>query len=98
MKIVHCCALIAALAVPALAQGAPLEPPADFDAAAWQTEWDAHDTDSDGRLSREEAIAGNPSVAEIFDEIDANGDGYISPEEDKAMLWRAQQKDARSDE
>ncbi|AHB48801.1 calcium-binding EF-hand protein [Hyphomicrobium nitrativorans NL23] len=94
MKFFHSCVMMAALAAPAIAHGASLEPPADFDEAAWQAEWDAHDTDRDGRLSREEAVAGNPNVAEIFDEIDANGDGYISPEEDKAMLWRAQQKDA----
>ena len=98
MRILRCSVLIAVLAIPALAIAASPEPPADFDQAAWQAEWDAHDKDGDGRLSREEAIAGNPNVAEIFDEIDANGDGYISPEEDKAMLWRAQQKAARSGE
>jgi len=80
---------VASLAAPAFAQGPSLEPPAGFDEAAWQAEWSAGDTDGDGRLSREEAIAGNPNVAGIFDEIDANGDGYISPDEDKAALFRA---------
>ena len=59
------------LAVPAFAQ---TEPPADFDEAAWQAEWDAGDTDGDGKLSREEAKAGNPNMTdEVFDQIDADG-------------------------
>eukprot|EP00873_Tetraselmis_striata_P031449 jgi/Tetstr1/451713/TSEL_038749.t1 len=51
-----------------LAQGPKLrqetEPPADFDEAAWQAEWDAGDTDGDGKLSREEAKAGNPNMTD----------------------------------
>jgi Ca2+-binding EF-hand superfamily protein len=46
------------------------------------------DTDGDGKLSRKEAVAGNPRVAEIFDDIDTDSDGFISPEEDKAALFR----------
>lgn len=88
MKIASVALLIAGLSVPALAQDTVLEPPADFDEAAWQAEWDAGDTDGDGKLSREEAIAANSRVAEVFDEIDTDGDGYISPEEDKAALFQ----------
>ncbi|HUL96956.1 MAG TPA: EF-hand domain-containing protein [Usitatibacter sp.] len=42
------------------------------------------DTDGDGRLSRAEAQAGAPRLAEHFDEIDANKDGFITPDELKA--------------
>lgn len=72
-------------AVPAFGQ---TEPPADFDEAAWQAEWNAGDTNGDGKLSREEAKAGNPNVTgEVFAQIDTDGDGFISPEEDKAALF-----------
>ncbi|MDZ5697503.1 EF-hand domain-containing protein [Chelativorans sp. M5D2P16] len=77
-----------------------LEPPAGFDEAAWQAEWDAADTDGDGRISREEAMA-NPNMTDAaFDEIDLDGDGYISPEEDKAALFsdmRARENAAADD-
>jgi len=80
--------LIVAVAVPAFAQDATPGPPAGFDEAAWQAEWDAGDTDGDGKLSRKEAVAGNPRVAEIFDALDTDSDGFISPDEDKAALFR----------
>lgn len=38
------------------------------------------DKDQDGLISREEAAA-DPSLAENFDELDADGDGYLSPDE-----------------
>jgi hypothetical protein len=41
------------------------------------------DTDGDGRISRAEAQAA-PRLAEHFDEIDANKDGFITMEEMKA--------------
>ncbi|WP_047144446.1 hypothetical protein [Aquamicrobium sp. LC103] len=76
----------ASLAIPAFAQ---TEPPADFDEAAWQAEWDVGDTDGDGKLSRDEAKAGNANVTdEVFDQIDTDDDGFISPEEDKAALFK----------
>jgi Ca2+-binding EF-hand superfamily protein len=42
------------------------------------------DTDGDGRISRAEAQAGAPRLAEHFDEIDTNKDGFISMDEMKA--------------
>lgn len=42
------------------------------------------DTDGDGRISRAEAQAGAPRLAEHFDDIDANKDGFITMDEMKA--------------
>jgi len=39
-----------------------------------------NDTDRDGRISRAEAAA-HPRLAENFDRIDTNGDGFLSKEE-----------------
>jgi Ca2+-binding EF-hand superfamily protein len=39
-----------------------------------------NDTDRDGRISRAEAAA-HPKLAENFDRIDSNGDGFLSKEE-----------------
>lgn len=35
-----------------------------------------------------ETGAANPRTLEIFDKTDTDGDGYISPEEDKAALFQ----------
>lgn len=60
---------------------------ANFDETAWKVEFSAADKDGDGKLSRDEAKAANSNITdEVFDKIDTNGDGFISPEEDKAML------------
>lgn len=88
MKIVVVGLLLTGLATSAFANEAALEPPADFDEAAWQAEWDATDKDGDGRLSRVEIGAANPRALEIFDKTDTDGDGYISPGEDKAALFQ----------
>lgn len=57
--------------------------------------WDVGDTDGNGKLSRDEAKAGNPNMTdEVFDQIDTDGDGYISPEEDKAALFGARGENA----
>lgn len=39
-----------------------------------------NDTDRDGRISRAEAAA-HPRLAENFDRIDSNGDGFVTKEE-----------------
>lgn len=101
MKIVIATLLAIGLAAPAFAQdAADLVPPPDFDEAAWQAEFDAGDTDGDGKLSREEIAAANPRALEIFDRTDLDGDGYISPEEDKAALfkWYRERAEAEASE
>ena len=45
------------------------------------------DTDGDGRISKAEAAA-SPRLAQRFDEIDANHDGFITPDEMKAARAR----------
>jgi Ca2+-binding EF-hand superfamily protein len=49
------------------------------------------DTDGDGKISRAEAQANSPRLAEHFDEIDTNKDGFITPDEMKAAQVRRQQ-------
>lgn len=44
------------------------------------------DTDSDGRISKEEAKA-DSRVAKRFQEADANGDGYLTLDE-FSDIWR----------
>ena len=44
------------------------------------------DTDSDGRISKEEAKA-DSRVSERFKEADANGDGYLTLDE-FSDIWR----------
>ena len=46
--------------------------------------WKRLDTDGDGRISKAEAQANAPRLSERFAEIDANGDGFVTPEEMKA--------------
>ncbi|MBK9161041.1 MAG: hypothetical protein IPM27_05690 [Nitrosomonadales bacterium] len=43
------------------------------------------DTDANGKISRDEAIAGAPAMAENFDAIDANHDDALSKKEIKAF-------------
>jgi Ca2+-binding EF-hand superfamily protein len=53
------------------------------------------DTDGDGKISRAEAQANSPRLAEHFDEIDTNKDGFITPEEMKAAQLRRQQASSK---
>jgi Ca2+-binding EF-hand superfamily protein len=46
-----------------------------------QERWTAADKDGDGALSREEAQASMPRMAQNFDEFDANGDGRLERSE-----------------
>jgi Ca2+-binding EF-hand superfamily protein len=43
--------------------------------------WKKLDSDGDGRVSLAEAQAGAPRLAEHFDQLDANKDGYLTPDE-----------------
>lgn len=49
------------------------------------------DTDSDGKISRDEAAKSAPRISKQFDLIDSNHDGFISAEELRAAWqhWQA---------
>lgn len=92
MKKVFFSLLLTILATPVFANDPVSSISTTLDKAAWQAEWAAADKDGDGKLNHEEIVIINPRAAEIFDEIDANADGYITPEEDKAALVRGHKK------
>ena len=47
--------------------------------------WKKLDTNGDGKITKEEAKAGAPRLAEHFDAIDANKDGFVTKEEMRAF-------------
>ena len=51
-----------------------------------QAHWARLDADGDGKISRAEAQANAPRLAEHFDAVDANKDGFITPDELKAAM------------
>ncbi|WP_347260900.1 EF-hand domain-containing protein [Rudaea sp.] len=57
----------------------------DFDAS-----FAAADKNHDGKLSRKEAQEANPLLAKYFDDIDADGDGFITPDEIRAAMVQKQ--------
>ncbi len=54
-----------------------------------QVTWADIDVDQSGTISREES-ARLPSLAQVFDEADADGDGQLTPDEYKAFAAAAQ--------
>lgn len=52
-----------------------------MDAELWQSAWAVADTDGDGRISRDEMAILTPDFSELFDHLDADGDGFITPAE-----------------
>jgi hypothetical protein len=58
---------------------APPAPPTEEEtSAALAEDFEAADTDGDGRISREEAETAVPGLTpEIFDQLDTNGDGHL---------------------
>lgn len=48
------------------------------------------DANGDGKLSKAEADAGMPRVGKNFDAIDANKDGFVTPDEIRAAMQKAQ--------
>lgn len=63
-------------------------------AVAQEGQFATADTDRDGLLSRGEIGAGLPRLASRFDEIDANRDGQLAPDELRA--WSRNRKSRRS--
>ncbi|NYZ62146.1 EF-hand domain-containing protein [Luteimonas deserti] len=49
-------------------------------AQSGQVTWADLDTDGDGRLSQSEA-ASLEGLAQVFSEVDADGDGFVTPDE-----------------
>lgn len=49
--------------------------------ARFDAEFDAADTNKDGRIDRDEAAAANPLLADRFDDVDSNADGFVTAAE-----------------
>jgi Ca2+-binding EF-hand superfamily protein len=48
--------------------------------------WKRIDTDGDGKVSLAEAQANAPRLAKHFEQLDANHDGFVTPDEMKAAF------------
>ena len=60
--------------------------------------WKAADKDGDGALSREEANASMPGIAERFEKFDGNGDGKIARDEMHNFRMRKQHHQGGSEQ
>ena len=58
--------------------------------ARFDAEFNAADSNGDGKIDKSEATAANPVLAERFATIDANADGFVTPEEIRAAILSAQ--------
>jgi hypothetical protein len=76
-------AFIVAAAAPltALAQSAPNLPPPPSNQAEVEARFKAADKNGDGKVTREEAEAGLPRVAMVWDKVDVDKKGYITLEQ-----------------
>jgi hypothetical protein len=100
--IVVSAALLAALAMPAMAQdqqqagpaqspasAAAAAPPASSAASGGHQTWQSVDTDGDGAISKQEAQV-NAGLASIFDQADSDADGKLTTDEYKAFVAKQQ--------
>lgn len=72
------------------ATGATQAPPGAAPAAEpQQVTWADVDADQSGAISKEESAL-LPSLAQVFDQADADGDGQLTPDEYKAFAAAAQ--------
>ena len=78
--------LIAAVAMllPVAYASAQATPPAPEPGATRAVDLSPLDADKDGRISRTEA-AEEPAIAQVFDKVDSNADGYIDGAEAKRL-------------
>ena len=60
--------------------------------------FEAADTNGDGKLSRKEAQAANPLLHKYFDDIDTDGNGFITPDEIRAAMLKKQMESVEAPE
>lgn len=58
--------------------------------AAFDEAFGKADANNDGKISKAESAAANPQLAANFDRIDGNGDGFVTAEEIRDAVRRAQ--------
>lgn len=62
----------------------------DRQRAAFNRDFKAADANGDGKLSQEEASEANPVLAQHFEDIDANHDGFLTKSEIRASIREQQ--------
>ncbi len=78
-----------AMLLPVAYAAAQSTPPAPEPGATRAVDLSPLDTDKDGRISKAEA-AEEPAIAQIFDQVDKNSDGYIDAAESKRLRTPAE--------